>query len=146
MNKDPRINVLDLEPNAYKAMLAMEQYLADINIAPQLKELIKIRASYINGCAYCIDMHTVEAQKINIEARKLFALAVWKESTLFSGEERAALALTDEITRIAENGVSSKVYNTVNDYFDEHQIAQLIMLIVSINSWNRIAVATKMEF
>ena len=141
-----RINIQDLEPNAYKAMFAMEQYLAGIDIDPELKDIVKLRASYLNGCAYCVDMHTVEAQKKGIETRKLFAIGVWQESALFNDEECAALALTDEVTKIGAHGVSDKVYDQALTYFNENQVAQLIVLIVGINSWNRIAVATQMKF
>lgn len=141
-----RINIKELEPNAYKSMLVLEQYIRNSQIAPQLLELIKIRASQINGCAYCLDMHTQEALKIGETSRRIFALSAWEESPLFSEEERAVLQLTEEVTLISANGVSDATYNRALEFFGENVLAQLIMQIIIINSWNRIAVSTHQIF
>lgn len=141
-----RINIKELEPNAYKSMLVLEQYIRNSQIAPQLLELIKIRASQINGCAYCLDMHTQEALKIGETSRRIFALSAWEESPLFSEEERAVLQLTEEVTLISPNGVSDATYNRALEFFGENVLAQLIMQIIIINSWNRIAVSTHQIF
>ena len=141
-----RIDIKELEPNSYKAMIGLEQYIRNSQIAPQLRELIKIRASQINGCAYCIDMHTQEALKIGENQRRIFALSAWKESPLFTEEEKAVLQLTEEVTLISKDGVSDETYNNVLKFFGENVLAQIIMQVVIINSWNRIAVATQQIF
>ncbi|HEY5391076.1 MAG TPA: carboxymuconolactone decarboxylase family protein [Hanamia sp.] len=141
-----RISIKDLEPNAYKAMLGLEQYIRNSQISPLLLELIKIRASQINCCAYCIDMHTQEAVKIGETQRRIFALSAWKESPLFTEDERAVLQLTEEITLISKDGVSNETYDKVIKAYGENGIAQIIMQIIIINSWNRIAVSTKQIF
>jgi AhpD family alkylhydroperoxidase len=141
-----RINIANVEPKAYKAMLGMEQYISNSEINPILRHLVKIRASQINGCAYCVDMHTQEALKLGESQRRIFALSAWKESPLFTEEERAVLKLTEEVTFIAEDGVSDDTYNKVLLIFGENILAQIIMQIIIINSWNRIAVSTKQIF
>lgn len=141
-----RISIKEIEPDAYKAMYAMEHYGKSTQIPPMLRQLIKIRASQINGCAYCLDMHTEEALALGESDRRIFALSVWKESHLFSNEERAVLQLTDEITLISQSGVKDETYTDVLKCFGETGVAQLVMLIVIINSWNRIAVSTKMIY
>ena len=141
-----RISIKDVEPEAYKAMMSLENYAKNIQLDPKLKELIKIRASQINGCAYCIDMHTEHAVKLGESERRIFALSVWKESHLFTEEEKIVLQLTEEISSISIKGVTDDTYNRVVNVFDEKITAQIIMQIVLINSWNRIAVATKMIY
>lgn len=141
-----RISIKDIEPDAYNAMRVLEKYIRSTPIPPQLKELIKIRASQINGCAYCIDMHTQEALSIGENQRRIFALSAWKESPLFTEEERAVLQLTEEVTLISVDGVADDTYNKVVQYYGEKGMAQIIMQIIIINSWNRIAVATKQIF
>ena len=138
--------VKDVEPEAYKAMRTLEMYTRSTSIDPKLRELIKIRASQINGCAYCIDMHTQEAIAKGESARRIFALSAWKESPLFTEEERAVLQLTEEVTMISEDGVADDTYDKVVELFGENGIAQLIMQIVVINSWNRIVISTKQIF
>jgi len=144
--KNKRISIKDIEPEAYKAMLAMESYVKNIEVNPTLKELIKIRASQLNGCAYCVDMHTEHAMKLGESERRIFALPVWKESHLFTDEERAVFELTDEVTLIAAHGVRNITYDTIVNLFGEKITAQIIMQIVLINSWNRIAVSIKMIY
>ncbi len=141
-----RINISKTEPQAYKGMLVLEQYVRNSQIVPRLRELIKIRASQINGCAYCIDMHTQEALKIGETQRRIFALPAWKESPLFTEEERAVLQLTEEVTLIAGNGVSDETYSKVLGFYGENVLGQIIMQIIVINSWNRIAVSTHQVF
>ena len=138
-----RITIKDAEHKSYKAMLGMKQYIRNTNLPKILCELIKIRASQINGCAYCIDMHSREAMQIGETARRIFALSAWKESPLFSEEERAALQLTEEVTLISKNGVNDDTYETAIKFFDEKTVAQIIMQIIIINSWNRIAVSSR---
>lgn len=139
---EKRINIKDLEPDAYKAMIGLEQYIRKSGLPPLLREMIKIRASQINGCAYCIDMHTEEALKLGENQRRIFALSAWKESPLFTEEERAVLQLTEEVTLISKEGVKSETYKNVLKFFNQNQLAQIIMQTIIINSWNRIAVST----
>ena len=141
-----RINVYSLEPAAYKALKAVEDYTRAAQLPSSLRELIKIRASQINGCAYCIDMHTEDAIKSGETPRRIFALSAWKESPLFSEEERAVLQLTEEVTMISKHSVSDETYNAVLKFYSENQLVQILMQIVVINSWNRIAVSTNQVF
>lgn len=146
MKAEKRINISELERNTHKAMVNMESYVAHSQIPPLLRELIKIRASQINGCAYCIDMHTHEALELGESERRLFALPAWRESPLFSEEEKAVLKMTEEITLISEQGLTDATYNEVLKFFGERILAQIIMQVVMINSWNRVAVSTHLIF
>ncbi len=139
-----RIDLAQVQPNALTAMLSVESYLSEVELSNELKELIKIRSSIINKCAYCIQMHTTEALKIGIKQQKLFALSAWQESPLFSGTERALLALTDEMTLIADEGVSDMTYQQCLEELGEELLAQAMMQVIMINAWNRFALATKM--
>ncbi|MEO9022307.1 MAG: carboxymuconolactone decarboxylase family protein [Ginsengibacter sp.] len=141
-----RINIKETERNTYKAMQNMESYVKNSQIPELLRELIKIRASQINGCAYCIDMHTQESLSLGESERRIFAVSAWKESPLFSEEERAVLQMTEEVTLISKDGVSDETYNRVLKFFGERVLAQIILQIVMINSWNRVAVSTKQIF
>ena len=111
---EKRIDLVGLEPNAYKAMLTLEEYLAGTTLDSPTKELIKIRASQINGCAYCIQLHSQEARRLGETEQRIYALSAWKESPLFTDRERAVLALTDEMTLIANGGLSQASYEAVN--------------------------------
>lgn len=142
----PRISIKDIEPAAYQAMMALENYGQTIPLDIRLKELIKMRASQINGCAYCLDMHTEHALASGEGERRIFALSVWKESHLFTEEERIILQLTEEVTMISAQGVTDKTYSRAVQFFGERTTAQIIMLIVLINSWNRIAVSTRLIY
>ncbi|MCH8495117.1 MAG: carboxymuconolactone decarboxylase family protein [Balneolales bacterium] len=139
-----RISINDLEPGAYKAMFGLEKYINSTDLNPVWRELIKIRASQINGCAFCIEMHTKEAREAGETERRIYALNAWKESPLFTDEERTLLAMTEEITLIADSGLKERTYLKALELFDENSVAQIIMLIVTINAWNRIAVSTHM--
>ena len=137
-----RVSVKDAAPKGYKAMLVLEDYMPETKINPIQRELIKIRASQINGCAYCIDLHTKDARDLGESERRIFALSAWRESPLFTEEERAIFAATEEITNISSKGLSDEAYNNLAKYFDESTIADIIMVNVTINAWNRIAVST----
>jgi AhpD family alkylhydroperoxidase len=139
-----RINIKQLEPQAYEVLYTMEKYLAETDLSLQLRELIKIRVSQINKCAYCIEMHTKDARKAGETEQRIYALSAWEESPLFTDEERVVFALTDEITKIAEYGVKDTTFQNVQNYFTDKQIAQLIIAINQMNFWNRIAISTKM--
>lgn len=140
-----RINIQALEGDAYTAMFGLEKYLSRSSVDASLRELIKIRASQINGCAYCIQMHTEQARKAGETEQRIYALAAWRESPLFNDTERAVLALTDEVTRIADGGLSDKTYAAALEAVGENRLAQCIMQVVAINAWNRMAVATALR-
>jgi AhpD family alkylhydroperoxidase len=142
---EKRINIQQIEPEAYKAMYALEGYLKATKLTKTNLNLIKTRASQINGCAYCIDMHTKEAMKSGETAQRLFLLNAWKETELFTAEEKAILALTEEVTLIHQGGVSDKTYQQAEQFFDKNHIAHIMMAIVTINAWNRIAISTQLE-
>jgi len=140
-----RVNINETEPQAFKAMYALEGYLATTQLSKIQKELIKIRASQINGCAFCIDMHTKDALKYGETTQRIFLLNAWRETQLFSEEEKAILAITEEITLITNKGLSDVTYAKAEQFFDQNQIAQIIMAVVTINAWNRIAISTNLE-
>lgn len=141
-----RKSINDIEPEGFKAVLGMEEYMRKSTLPKLLLELIKVRASQLNGCAYCLDMHTQEALELGETQRRLFAIAAWHESPLFTEEERAVLQLTEEVTLIGDAGVSDETYDAVLNFFGEKGIAQIIMQIIVINTWNRIAVSTQQIF
>lgn len=142
---ETRINIAEIEPAAYKALLGLENYLATTAISKTLKELIKIRASQINGCAFCINMHTKDARKQGETEQRIYLLNAWRETgALYTEEERAALALTEEMTLITNGGVSDATYQKARSFFDEHQLAQVMIAIITINGWNRMAIATQL--
>jgi AhpD family alkylhydroperoxidase len=140
-----RINFAAIEPAAYKALLSLESYLATTTISKTLKELIKISASQINGCAFCINMHTIDARKQGETEQRIYLLNAWREvHDLYTDEEKAVLALTEEMTLITNGGVSEATYQQVKSFFDDKQLAQIMMAIITINSWNRMSVATQL--
>ncbi len=139
---DKRIQIDAVEPKAYEAMFGMENYLQNSLLNKSHYELIKIRASQINGCAFCIDMHTKVALKMGEDAQRIFLLDAWRDSNLFVEEEQLILQLTEEVTLIHKNGLSDETYRKAIEVFGENYFAQLIMAIVTINSWNRIAIST----
>ena len=134
----------EVEPAGYKAMFAMEKYLESTRLTRTHKDLIKIRASQINGCAYCIDMHTRDARKAGETEQRIYALNAWRDTPFFTPEERALLALTEEVTLIS-NHVSDSTYKEAAGFFDEQYLGQVIMAIIGINAWNRIGIATGMS-
>lgn len=138
-----RFNIQQLQPDAYAAMFALEKYLATSLILPVTQELVRIRASQINGCHFCIGMHTNSALKQGETAQRLSELATWKESSLFSERERAILAVTEEVTLITDQGLSEETYQYVKQFISTAEIAQLIMLISTINAWNRMAISMR---
>lgn len=138
-----RIQIAKTAPAAYKAMLDMEKYLEKSGLDKKLYELIKTRASQINGCAYCLNMHTRDALKLGETPQRLFLLDAWRETDLYTEKEKAALALTESITLVAENHVQDEVYLKAAALFTEKELAAVIMAVVAINAWNRISIATK---
>lgn len=140
-----RINIAELEPAGYKAMLGLETYLANISLNKTQKELIKIRASQINGCAFCIDMHTKDALKYGETPQRIFLLNAWRETNLYSEEEKVLLEMTEEITLISQKGLTEETYQKAKSMFSDNQIAEIIMAIVTINAWNRIGISTHLQ-
>jgi AhpD family alkylhydroperoxidase len=137
-----RINIQKVEPAAYQAMFGLEKYLSTSKVDPILLELIKMRASQINGCAFCLNMHSADARKIGETEQRLYLLSAWRETNLFTEKEQAVIALTEEVTLIA-NHVSDATYQKAAGFFNENELAQIIMAIVTINAWNRIAITSK---
>ena len=142
---EPRISISDLEPHAIAAMRGLEKYLGSVGLNASLCELIKIRASQINGCAYCIQLHTEKARAQGETEQRIYALSAWRESPLFTEEERAVLSITDEVTLISDHGLSKEVYDKGLEFLGENGLAQCIVQIITINAWNRIALSTKMR-
>lgn len=138
-----RFDMQQVEPNGYKAMFALENFIQNSQLSKTHIELIKIRASQINGCAFCIDMHTKDALKQGETAQRIFLLNAWKEATLFTEEERAILAITEEVTLISQHGLTDATYAAAEKLFEQQYIAQIIMAVVTINAWNRIAISTR---
>jgi AhpD family alkylhydroperoxidase len=134
-----RFSLAEAAPDSYKAMIRLD---GSVQLDPQLYELVKVRASQINGCAYCVDMHSRDARKGGETERRLYAVAAWRESTFFTDRERAAFAVCDAITRLPDAGLPDDVYEAAREHFDEEELAQLIFGCVVINAWNRIAVST----
>jgi AhpD family alkylhydroperoxidase len=137
------MNIAEVVPDAYKAVLGLERY-ARSNVEPQLYELIKLRASMVNGCAYCVDMHSRDAMAAGEPPARLFGLAAWHDTEFFTERERAALALTDSVTRLGEHGVPDDVWDNAAKEFSERELADVLVAIATINVWNRIAIPTRM--
>lgn len=141
-----RLNIYAVDPKATQAVLAMEKYVRGSGLDHRLYELVKIRASQLNSCAFCLDMHLRDARSQGEDQRRLDVLAAWHEApTLFSAAERAALALTEAVTRIGEAGVPDPVWEAVRAEFDEAATVHLLMAIATINVWNRLAVTTHQQ-
>lgn len=139
---EQRLRLEQVAPEAMKGMFALEEYVRS-NVGLELYHLIKLRASFLNGCSFCIDMHSTDAVRAGESQRRLFAVAAWRESPFFSATERAALALTDAITNIGVAGVPDEVWNEARRHWSEKQLADILMAVVMINGWNRIAITTR---
>jgi AhpD family alkylhydroperoxidase len=114
-----------------------------VEVDPRLRELLRVRASQLNGCAYCIDMHTKDARAIGETEQRLYALPAWRETPYFSARERAALAFCEAVTLVARDHVPAHEYEAVAEHFGEDEIAALVALIVTVNAWNAVAVSTR---
>lgn len=139
----PRVNYLKAAPEAIKAAQALEAQLANSGLEPSLYHLVKTRASQINGCAYCIHLHTRDARRHGETEERLYLLDAWRESPLYSERERAALAWTEALTQIAESRAPDDVYQEVRRHFSEAETVNLTMLIGMINLWNRLAIGLR---
>jgi len=129
------------DPKALDAMLALEAYVGDSGLEAPLLELVRLRASQINGCAYCLDMHTKDARARGETEQRLYLLQAWKEAPFYSDREQAALAWTEAVTSISETHAPDSVYKGARKHFTEAELVALTMAIVTINGWNRIAIA-----
>lgn len=138
------MNMQEINPKAYQAMFALEGFLAACSLSKNHKELIKIRASQINGCAYCLDMHTKDALKNGESPQRIYTLSAWRETSFFTEEEMAILAFTEELTLIPA-GISETTQARAAAVFSEIEITEIIMAIVTINAWNRIAISTHLK-
>jgi AhpD family alkylhydroperoxidase len=135
-----RVAADKLAPAAMRAMGALEEATRRSPLEPVLKELVRARASQINGCAYCVEMHTKDALEAGETQRRLFLLPAWRETGLFTARERAALDLTEAVTRLSEAPVSDEVWAGAAEQFEETELAELVWLITAINAWNRVNV------
>ncbi|MBB6107786.1 alkylhydroperoxidase AhpD family core domain-containing protein [Mucilaginibacter lappiensis] len=138
-----RIKIDKVEPAGYQAILGLEKFIESTSLTKTHKNLIKIRASQINACAFCIDMHTKEARKAGETEQRIYALNAWRDTQFFSEEERAILALTEEVTLI-QNHVKDETYATAAAVLDEKYLADVILAIITINAWNRIGITTQL--
>lgn len=139
-----RINLSKIDPKAYEAMIGLEKYLAQSGLDTMLYELIKTRASQINGCAFCINMHTRDALEQGETTQRLFLLDAWRETDLYTEKERAVLALTESMTLLTDGHVPDEIYKQAVAHLTQEELAAVIMAIVAINGWNRIAVTTRL--
>jgi AhpD family alkylhydroperoxidase len=138
---EPRIAYADVDPAAIKAMYGLETYVRNSGLEPSLVELVKMRASQINGCAYCIDMHSKDARAHGESEQRLYALVAWRETPFYSERERAALLWTEAVTRVAEEHVPDAVFEEARRAFTEEELVNLTMAVVAINGWNRLAIS-----
>jgi AhpD family alkylhydroperoxidase len=138
---EQRINYTNVAPEGYRAMLGLEKYLHDCGLEPRLIHLMKLRASQINGCAYCLDMHWKDLRAINETEQRLYSLDAWQESPFYTERERAALAWTEAVTRVSEGHVPDEVYEKARAQFSEKELADLTLAVATINAWNRLSIA-----
>ncbi|MET8912295.1 carboxymuconolactone decarboxylase family protein [Micromonospora sp. NPDC004551] len=139
-----RMDTAAVAPEAYRAVLGLEKYVQK-NVDHTVLELVKLRASMLNGCSFCVDMHSRDALGAGESSRRLFAVAAWREAPFFTERERAALALTDAVTRLGEHGVPDDVWDAAAKVWSEKELADLLVAIATINVWNRISVSTRTE-
>lgn len=141
-----RMDVHATDPKAYEPMFALEKYVHAGTLGEALLALVKLRSSQLNGCAYCLAMHNEEGREAGVPQRKLDVLSGWHEAPgLYTARERAAIALTEQVTMISDGGVSDDVWDAVGAQFTEKEKAELLMAICAINSWNRLAITTHMD-
>ena len=140
-----RLNAVKYSPDGYKAMLGLQAVVDKSGLDHKLLELVKIRASQINGCAYCLDMHTKDARAIGETEMRIYVLPAWRETDFYSPKERAALAWCESLTLLSETGAPDEVYKEVESQFTPEEITELTMAIVVINSWNRLSVGFRSE-
>ena len=140
-----RLNYAKASPEGMRAMRGLQEHVDGCGLDRKLMELVKMRASQINGCAYCLDMHSKDARAIGETEQRLYVLNAWRESPFYSERERAALAWTEALTRISEDEVSDELYAEVSQQFDEKELVELTLAIIAINAWNRLAIPFRSE-
>ncbi|CAM2877050.1 putative Carboxymuconolactone decarboxylase [Legionella steigerwaltii] len=136
-----RVDFYKAAPDAVMAMLGIEKYVSSCGLEQSLLNLVKLRASQINGCVYCVDLHSAEAKKEGESERRLHSVVVWRESPFFTTRERVALAWTEAVTLLSETHVPDDIYNQALTCFNEKELIDLTMAIIAINSWNRLSVS-----
>jgi AhpD family alkylhydroperoxidase len=139
---ETRVNLASKGQRIYRAISSLD---ASVDLDPRLRELVKIRASQLNGCAYCLDLHSREARSAGEDERRIWSIAAWRNNELYDPRERAALALTEAITQLPQAGVADDVYDEAARHFDETELANLIGAIIAINAWNMVGVSTALE-
>ena len=142
-SRGPRIAYAAIAQEAVRVHRALEAYVRNSGLEPSLLHLIKLRASYINGCAYCVDMHTKDARLAGESEQRLYAIPVWRETPFFTPRERAALAWTDAVTEVSKTHVPDATFDELREHFTDLEITNLTVAIVTINGWNRLAVAMR---
>lgn len=141
-----RFKMAKVQPDAYKAMGGLSKYVTESGVDRLLQEMIRIRASQINGCAYCVNHHTRDARKLGETEQRIYLISVWREApNVFTEQEQLVLAMTEEITLIHQHGLSDDLYDKAVKNFGEEMTAQIMMVIITINAWNRIGVGLKMH-
>ncbi len=140
-----RIKYPKAAPGAYRAMLGLEEYIHNCGLEAPLVELIKMRASQINGCAFCLDMHSKDARAAGETEQRLYLLNAWRETPFYSQRERAALSWTEALTLVADNHIPDDVYHEACRHFSEQELVDLSLAVVAINGWNRLAIAFRSE-
>lgn len=144
MSGEERLSLRDADPEAYRAMGGLSRYVHEGPLEPGLLALVDIRASQINGCAWCLDMHSAEARDAGIDQRKLDLIPAWHETgDLFTAREQAAIAFAEEVTLISDGGVSDEVWDMVRAEFDDKEIVSLVMAVGAINVWNRMNISMR---
>ena len=138
---EARMNYSKAAPGAMRAMMGLENYIADCGIEPALQNLVKLRASQLNGCAYCVDMHSLDARALGETEQRLYALPVWQETPFYTERERAALLWTEKLTLISLDHVPDEVYEQVRPHFTDAELANLTLVIATINAWNRFGIS-----
>jgi AhpD family alkylhydroperoxidase len=138
---EQRLDFYKANPNAIKALLALEDQIGKSSLEKPLSELVRLRASQINGCAFCVDMHTTDARKGGETDRRLAAVVVWRETPFFTDRERAALEWTEAVTLVSREHVPDAVWDAVKPHFSDAEIVDLTLLVSAINSWNRLAIS-----
>jgi AhpD family alkylhydroperoxidase len=140
MTMGPRIDMNKVDPAAVRAMLGLENYNHESGLEPRLVELVKMRASQINGCAYCLDMHSKDARAVGETEQRLYVLNAWREAPFYSDRERAALAWTEAVPLISEGGIPDELFEATREHFSESELVALTIAIITINGWNRLAI------
>ncbi len=139
---EQRLNLMELDPDGYRAVIALEHHVRS-RLDATVLELVKIHASMLNGCAFCVDMHTTEALRAGEDPRRLFAVAAWRESPFFTVAERAALAMTDALTRLGDDGLPDDVYEEAVGALGEKDVGAVALAVATINVWNRMALTDR---